>query len=173
MSLTLIVLLRAIHVIASSFWLGIMLLNAAFLLPAIRNSGPAGGQVMKQLVQARRLPSFINAAVVTSLTTGAIVLWWVSGGFSAAWTQSGQGLGLLTGAALAILVALMGQFVNGPTARRLGQISAQLPNLEGASREATMVTVHQLQSRLIRSTTLAASVLTMAAFLMATARFLG
>jgi len=171
MSLLLIVVLRVIHVVAASFWLGTVLLNAGFLLPAVRTTGPAGGQVMKQIVQVRRLPLFINAAVVLALLSGAILIWWDSGGFAIAWVRSGVGLGFTVGAVLAIIAALLGQFVNAPTARRFARLAAQAQQAGSPPPAEILAEMQSLQLRLFRATQLAAVLLLLCAAAMAGARY--
>ncbi len=73
MSGTTIILLRLIHILSGVFWVGSVLFVARFLLPTLRAVGPAGGPVMQQLTQVRKLPSFMM--VVAILTPGAK---WVS-----------------------------------------------------------------------------------------------
>jgi uncharacterized membrane protein len=163
--------LRAVHVLATSFWFGVMLMNAAFLLPAVRAAGPAGGAVTRYLVQSRRLPAFINLAVVLALLSGAALFWWVSGGLNTAWLATPHGLACSAGSLLSILAALLGQFVNAPTAARLGRLGAEIQSAGGPPAPAAMAEVQQLQSRLASATTLAAALLALAAVAMAVARY--
>lgn len=161
---------RAAHVIATSFWLGVMLLNAGFLIPAILSAGPAGGAVMKQLVQARRLPSYLNYAVVIALVSGGYLLWWASGGFNGAWVRSRHGLLLIAGGIFAVIAALLGQFVNAPSARRAGQLAASAAG--GPPSPDVLAEIHGLQMRLLTATRVAAALLTASAVAMASARYL-
>lgn len=170
MSLSLIALLRVFHIVAGGFWLGVMMLNAGFLLPAVQASGPAGGQVMKQIVQVRKLPLFINIAVLTTLISGGILFWWSSGGLSSAWLSSRFGISLTIGALLVVVVALMGYLINAPTARRFGQLAAQSAN--GAPAAETICEMQRLQKRLLLATRLAAVLLAMSTAAMAAARYL-
>jgi len=170
MSLTLIALLRILHIVSGGFWMGVMILNAGFLLPAVQASGPAGGQVMKQLVQTRRLPLFLNLAVVVTLISGGILFWWVSGSLSSEWLSSRFGLSLTIGGILAIVAALMGYFINAPTARRFGQLAAQSAGT--APTPDVLSEMGRLQKRLLRATQIAAILLLLAAATMAVGRYL-
>jgi uncharacterized membrane protein len=168
----LIAVLRAVHVVAGSFWLGAMLLNAGFFLPAVRAAGPAGGQVMRQIVQVRRLPAFLNAAVILTLLTGGILFWRASGGLTASWFSSGAGMGWTIGSIAAIIAALLGHLVNAPTARRAGQLAAAAQTAGGPPSAETVAEMQFLQVRLLRATQLAAILLTVAAVAMGAARYL-
>ena len=44
--ITLITIVRVIHVLSAVIWTGVVFYNVAFLSPAINASGPAGGAVM-------------------------------------------------------------------------------------------------------------------------------
>jgi uncharacterized membrane protein len=162
--------LRVVHVLAASFWFGAMLMNAAFLLPAVRATGPAGGQVMKQIVQDRRLPAFLNAAVFATLLTGGVLYWWASGGLDDAWARSGTGIAWSVGGVLTIIAAMLGQFVNAPTARRMGRLAAEAQAAGHAPSDATVAEMQRLQLRLLRATQLAAALLAATAAAMTAAR---
>ena len=80
-----IAFLRAIHVLSGALWVGAATLNAFFVIPSIMAAGPAGGQVMRVIVQVRRLPVFMNTVMAVTLLSGLALYWWSSSGFSAAW----------------------------------------------------------------------------------------
>jgi hypothetical protein len=168
----LIAVLRVVHVVAASFWLGAALMNAGFLLPAVRASGPAGGQVMKQIVQVRRLPTYLNIAVGLALLSGALLYWWLSGGFASTWLASVHGLGLVAGALLGIVAALVGWFVNAPTAKRFAQLAAQVQAAGRPPSEEELASLQGLQQRLLNATRAGAVLLVLAAAAMAAARYL-
>ena len=46
-------LLRAIHIGVGVFWIGSVLLVTFYLLPAVRATGPAGGQVLQEMMLRR------------------------------------------------------------------------------------------------------------------------
>lgn len=162
--------LRAVHVVTASFWLGAMLMNAGFVLPAVRAAGPAGGAVMGQLVGVRRLPQYINLAVWLTLLSGGALMWAVSAGFSRAWFTTSLGTAFTAGGLLALSAAALGQFVNAPTAARLGRLAAQAgdgpPSAEVAAER------QRLQGRLFRATQAAALLLVLSAACMGAARYL-
>jgi hypothetical protein len=167
------VVLRIAHVVAGSFWLGAMLMNAAFLLPSVRAAGPAGGVVMKQVVQVRLLPVWFTVAVVVLLLSGGAMLWWLSGGLSGAWLRTPHGMALACGAALGLLAAGHGQFATGPVARRLGQIAAEAQAAGGPPSPAMLAEIQALLLRLQRAASVGSVMVVLAAALMAAARYLG
>ena len=92
----LIIVLRVVHVLAGCFWLGAVLMNAGFLLPATQVTGSAGGQVVRQVFQVRCLPLFVRAAMLIALVTGGILFWWASDGFAVSWLSSTMSRNLRT-----------------------------------------------------------------------------
>lgn len=162
----------AVHILASMFWFGVLLFNAAFLIPSIRATGAAGGQVMKQIVQTRRLPAYLNAAVMLTIITGAALYWWASGGLASAWLTSTLGLVVSCGAILALMVAAMGQFINAPTAARLGQIGAAIQAAGGPPTPDQAAQVQKLQQRLAVATQSEAAMLAIASVAMVIGRYL-
>ncbi len=170
MTISMLVILRVAHVIAGIFWLGTVLFNAGFLLPASHAAGPAGGQVMKQIVQVRRLPLYMHVAVYTCLITGGILFWWASNGFNFGWLSSSIGITWSIGSLLAIIAALLGEFVNAPAARRFASLASAVQG--GPPADTVLVEMQRLQMRLFRATQLAAVLLLLSAAAMAAARYL-
>jgi hypothetical protein len=164
-------LLRVLHVGVGVFWVGTVLFLAAFLVPSLRAAGPAGGAVMRELVEGLKMPLWLMAASVVTILSGIGLYWIDSAGFQSAWLASGPGRAFGLGGALALVSAVLGMAVNAPTARRLGQLAAALraegrqPTPEEAARMA------RLQARLNRVTLVVAVLLSLATLAMAVARY--
>src|SRR5882724_8157315 len=84
-------LLRTVHVAVGAIWVGAVVFIAAFLVPSVRAAGPAGGAVMQQLMQARRLPLWIMAAALLTVLSGLGLYGHNSAGFRSEWLGSGPG----------------------------------------------------------------------------------
>ena len=164
-------LLRVLHVGAGVFWVGSVLFIAMFLVPALRSVGPAGGAVMRDIVEGRKLPLWLMAASLVTILSGIGLYWVDSDGFQSAWLASGPGRTFGLGGVLALISAVLGMAINAPTARRLGQLGAALraearqPTPEEAAR------MEQLQTRLNRVTLAVAVLLALATLAMAVARY--
>ena len=102
------------------FWVGAVLFIAAFLVPSVRAAGPAGGAIMRQLVEVRKLPLWLMGASVLTILSGIGLYWVDSAGFQSAWLGSGPGRTFGLGGVLALAAAVLGMAVNAPTARRTG-----------------------------------------------------
>jgi hypothetical protein len=123
----LLLLLRLVHIVVGVFWVGAVAFIAFFLLPTIQSVGAAGGAVMQQLTQIRRMPGWLTAAGVLTILAGLLLYWHDSAGFgSVQWMRSGPGVTFGLGAVLAIAgtgfhAAVIAPAARGqPTGRRTG-----------------------------------------------------
>lgn len=161
--------LRIIHVVSGAFWLGVAVTNAFFILPSIRAAGPAGGQVMAQVVQ-RKLPQYVNLAILLTIGSGIILFAWRSGGFGS-WILSPSGLVFSIGAVLALATAALGVAYVTPTVGRIGALAASAPAATGDELDGIRSNIQQLQMRLQTAARGAAVLLVIAAACMAAGRY--
>ncbi len=168
-----IIPLRVLHVVSGAFWLGALILAGGFLLPAARATGPAGGQVLKHMVQVRRLPLFMATTVYLSLASGFLLYWRASGGFSPAWISTRYGMGWTVGGLLALSAAVFTESVNSPILRRIGRLSREMDAAGGPPPPEMLVTMKGLQGQLHRAVVIDGTLVALAAAAMASARYLG
>lgn len=153
---TLIVIARAVHILAGVYWAGGMFVFAGILLPALRKEGAGAAlvPVMKQLGMRTGI-----AGLLTILA--GIYL------FAALHAQDdsagGKVLGL--GASAAILAFLIALFVNMPAGRKLARLHAS-PAAKDQERVAAA-----LQSRVRLGAGLIAGLLGIAVLCMAVFRY--
>jgi uncharacterized membrane protein len=171
MHLHLFVTIRAIHVLAASLWVGAAVLNAAYLIPAVMASGPAGGQVMRAMAHVRRLPVFMNTVMATTIVTGGWLYWADSDGMKWSWTSSGTGIAFTLGALLAFVTAGLGVWITVPTVKRLGQLGAAAMTSGGAPGPEMLAQMGALQRRLLGVSRVGATLVALSALLMSVARF--
>jgi uncharacterized membrane protein len=164
-------LLRVVHVLVGAFWVGTLVFMAAFLLPSVRAAGPAGGAVMQQLAQARRLPRWLLTAAILTIVSGIGLYWVDSAGFRSAWLRSGPGRVFGLGGALAILAASLGVVVNSPTQRRLTALAARVQGSGHPPAPEEAAEIQRLQARLGWATMVVAGLLVLATLAMAVARY--
>jgi hypothetical protein len=164
--------LRLLHILAGVFWTGTAVFVALFLEPVVRGSGPAGGAVMHGLMQERHLSHYLTGAAWTTILAGIPVYWRTSGQLNGGWITSDPGLGYTAGALLAVGALLLGQFVNGPTAKRMGALGARLQQAGGPPTAAQAAELAALRTRLRHAARLGAGLLMLATAAMAVARYL-
>ena len=62
--------LRVVHVLGGVFWVGAMMYNAFFLMPALSQAGPAAGPVMAGM-QQRKLFMWLPIVAVATMLAAA------------------------------------------------------------------------------------------------------
>lgn len=145
METTSFIFLRAVHVLAGSFWLGAALMLVAFVAPCAQASGAAGDRFMQRLLAGSRFPQAMGAASLLASAAGLWLLWSVSGGLRGDWFATPSGV-VYALAALAGLAALgVGLAVNKPTAQRLAALGERLA---GSVDAADAARLQALQARL-------------------------
>jgi len=167
-----LVILRFLHVVLGAYWAGVILFTALYLEPSVRAAGPAGGQVMGQLVARGHLTVLPVVALVTILS-GVDLLRRTSGGFDPAFMASRMGIALSSGALAAIVAFVIGVFVMRPTTLKvmaLAQAAMQAP--EGAARDAQLAAIAPLRRRTTLTVRVVAVLLAVAVTTMAVARYL-
>jgi uncharacterized membrane protein len=164
--------LRAIHILGASFWVGGAVLNAVFLIPSVMAVGPAGGQVMREMAQVRRLPVFMNTVMGVTLLSGLWLYWLDSSGFRPAWIASGPGIAFTFGALCAFATWAIGLIFIVPAVKRVGQLGAAIAAGGGPPRPEQVAEMQALQRRMLRGSRIGATLVVTATIAMAMARFL-
>jgi len=167
-----LVILRSLHVALGAYWAGVVIFTALYLEPSIRTAGPAGGQVMGQLVARGHLTALPIIALVTILS-GLDLLRRVSGGFDPAFMSSRMGMALSIGATSAIVAFAIGVLVMRSTTLKvmaLAQAAMQTP--EGPARDAQLAALAPLRRRATLSLRVVAVLLGITVTAMAVARYL-
>lgn len=162
--------LRLIHILAGVFWAGTAMFTAVFLIPSVRALGPAGGPVMQQIAEKRKLPMYFMIAGLLTILSGFGLYWIASSGFANGFMRSGPGMTLGTGAVFAVLAMLVGIFVASPTAKRAGALGAAMASA-GKPTPDQVAEMQRLQARMGKASALGASLLVLAAAAMAVARY--
>ena len=166
-----LIILRLIHIVAGVFWAGTAMFTAAFLIPSVRALGPAGGPVMQQIGQVRKLPVYFLTAGVLTVLSGLGLYWRASGGFRNLWMLSGPGITFGLGALFALAAMSIGVFVASPMAKRAGALGAAMASAGKPSPEQ-VAEMQRLQTRLGKMSVLGAALLTLTTITMAVARYI-
>ena len=170
-SIYVVLALRLVHIVSGVFWAGSVIFLTWFVTPSIIGSGPAGGQVMEQLMRVRKMPFYLITAMLLTVLSGITLYGRDHEAFGSGWIHTGTGMTFTAGGILAIVGAAIGVFVNTPIAKRMSALGASIkssgqpPTAEQAAMMAT------LQKRLLGASHLAAGLLILATVAMATARY--
>jgi uncharacterized membrane protein len=172
MSLTLIVLLRIIHILAGVFWAGAAFMVAAFLEPNARALGPDASKFMQRLVGQMHMTTIIILAAFLNVLAGVWLYWIFSGGFQVKWITSAHGLSLTIGALAAIVTFILGLGVTRPTLVRMGALGQEMQSAGGPPKPEQMAQMQSLQTRLATAGRAGAVLLVIAVIGMAVARYI-
>lgn len=154
---TLILVARAIHILAGVYWAGAMFVLAGSMLPAMRNGGgPALAPVMKSIGMRSGIAALISIFAGFYLFAGLH-----------AHDDSTGGKVLGIGATAGILAFLVGVVVNMPAGRKLVQLNANPP----ADPQQRAQQTAALQSRIVLGARLIAFLMGVAVLCMAVFRY--
>lgn len=168
----LLLILRLLHIVLGSLWVGIIVFNAIFLGPVIGELGPDGGKVMGAL-QRRGMMTFLPLIGAATLLSGAWLLWEASLGFAPAYFRSGPGHAYSIGGALAIVGFLLGILVMRPTMLRVGVLAQGMAQVTSETERADRQrTIQALRTRASTMGRAVAVLLVLATAAMAVARYL-
>ena len=120
-----IVVLRAVHIVFGSFWVGTVLAGTFFFFPSARAMGVEGGKYIQRLM-AGKYPKVVSSAAGLTLLSGYRLIWIVSGGLTAAWAQSRYGIALLSGTIDATIAFVVGIVMVKKTGEKMAALGAQI-----------------------------------------------
>lgn len=165
-----LVLARLLHIVLGAFWVGALLFNAIFLLPALGDIGPDAAKVGAGL-QRRRLMTVMPIVALLTILSGFWLYWRVSGGFASGYMGSPQGQTLGAGAVATLVAWVIGLAVVRPSMNRVGELGQRIAQAAPTEREALLAEVAAARQRSTTSGRWVAGLLTLALAAMAVARY--
>src|SRR5207302_8199057 len=136
---------------AGVFWTGAMVMLAFLLFPAIRATAPAGGQVMRYLIDVKKMSVWMNAAGGLTLLSG-LGMMWRNGALSAgAWFKTSAAHTFMLGAAFALAGGIVGGTVSRRTALRIAALGAEIQASGGPPNPSHAAEMSALQARLSKA----------------------
>ena len=166
-----LLILRFVHVSGGVFWAGGGIYATLFITPALVAAGPAAGPIIAEM-QRRKLFTVLPIVAILTMLSGLRLLQIVSGGFSAAYFATSQGLTYAIAGGASIVGFLLALLVSRPASVRLGQIASRLEQLEPAPKAAAMAEMAVLKRRAALGSAAAIWLLTLAVGGMSVARYL-
>lgn len=168
----LLVVLRLVHVVFGTIWVGMAVFASMFLGPAIQDAGPEGGKVMAAL-QRRGVMTVLPVLGLGTLISGLWLYWRMSAGLHPGVITSRVGLAFGLGGLAAVLAFALGVAVGRPAMMRAGMLAqaAQAGGSE-AERAGLMAEAGRLRARSMAAGRAAAWLLILAAAAMSVARYL-
>lgn len=165
--ITLILILRIIHILAGVIWVGGTLMMTFFIAPAAGSTGEAGQKFLNHLMNNMKFGQRMAGAAGLTILAGAILFWIDSVGFTSDWMNSGAGRNFGIGALFAIIGFVFGILI-GKTSRSLTKLG-----IESQNKPSTELTTKMLAlAKQLRTYSLSASaLLIISVFFMSIARF--
>ena len=163
--------LRVIHVLGGTFWVGTLLFMSFFLLPALRDAGPAAAAVSAGL-EKRNIFTWLPVVAVLTILTGLRLLMIASGGFDHAFFTTTQGQAYLVAAVASIVALAIGLTVSRPSALAAGRIVAQMENASPDARAAMAAQAAALRLKSAKAVRVIALLVLFATLVMAVDRYL-
>jgi hypothetical protein len=168
MMTALFLVLRAMHVLVAGVWIGSTVFVVKMLTPAIDDAGPAGGQVMMRM----NVTKFMAAFAVTTVATGAYLLWRFTGGFDPGVIMTHAGLAFGTGGTAGLLAGIIGGAVVGRSAVRVSAIMRQAVGVpDGPSKGVLLQQAAVLRRRIHRGSQVVLALQTTALVLMSVGHY--
>jgi uncharacterized membrane protein len=167
----LVILARVLHVGLGAFWVGTVLFNAAFLMPAMRDAGPDAAKVAAGLMK-RRFMQVLPAASMLTLLSGIYLYWRLSAGFSVAYMTTPAGATYLIGGVAAIVGFAIGAGVVRPAMMRAAELTQAGMAAAPTERAATMGEAQALRVKAEAASQWVTGLLVVAILTMAVARYL-
>jgi uncharacterized membrane protein len=165
------IVLRLIHIFSGVFWAGTTFFMAGFLTPSVQAAGPAGGQVMQQLI-ARRLSRALAAAAGLTVLSGLLLYLKDSGGLQLAWITTGAGLAFTIGGLAGMTAMFIGLFGARPATERMAAIGQEIQAGGKPPTPEQQAEIRALQAKLAQGAMRTAALLVVALLGMAIARYL-
>jgi uncharacterized membrane protein len=124
----LLVILRLVHILAGTFWVGAALMLTFFISPTVGATQDAGKSFMGYFMRKTKFNLVMWSSALLTVIAGSILYWFDSNGFRSVWMSSGPGIGYGIAAIFAFIGLGIGVFQNrnsNALAVLGGQIQAQ------------------------------------------------
>lgn len=167
-----LIILRLVHIVGGTLWVGGAILNVGFLEPTVRASGPDGGRFMGRLVRDAHYGPALSIASLLTISSGFLLYWRVSDGLQWAWITTNTGLAFSIGALAGSVAFVLGLGLIGRTAGQLATLGAQLQSASGPPLPEQIRERDRLQARLHQAGLIEAPLVIVAVVTMAIARYL-
>jgi uncharacterized membrane protein len=168
----LMIVLRLLHIILGVFWAGAAFFAAMFLVPSVRAAGPAGGPVMRQLMEVRKYPIYATTFGLVTVITGLWMYFNDNSISNGSFARSHAGMTYGLGAVTAILTLVVGATIMGPTATKMAKLGAQIAGQGGPPNPEQQALIASYQAKLGLGVRLASILLIVTVITMAIGRYL-
>jgi uncharacterized membrane protein len=148
------IVFRLFHVICAVLWVGGFAMLVSFVMPAIRASGPSGGQVMRNMLVKTRLASYFPIVGGLTVLSGLLMMWYDSKISQSNWGATATGMTFSIGGLAGLLALIVGGVMVGRSIGQLRKIAlandpGTPPSPEQAARMAQLQARAELGNRIV------------------------
>lgn len=165
-----LIVARVLHIGGGVFWAGTLIFMSRFLMPAIADSGPAGGQVMQALAK-RGFTTAIPVAAILTVLAGIYLMYRVSAGFDAVYMGSGAGITFSIGGLAALIAMGIGSTIVRGSIEKMLKIGPQMQSASESERAALAAEMTALRQRGSGAARIVSVLLMITVFCMAIGRY--
>lgn len=166
-----VLILRLLHILGGTFWLGAGFFSAVFLMPSFAAARMNPGPLFAEL-ERRRYFLLLPIVAVLTMLSGLRLLAITSGGFHEAYFATAQGLAYAIGGVSSLVAFAVSMLVSRPSNQRAAQLQATVPDLAGERLRDVQAEIATLRRRGGIATSVAVATLVLSGALMAVARYL-
>lgn len=145
------IVLRLVHIVMGTFWIGSDLLMLFFVEPTAVALGPSGGAFMQRLTTRTRYAQAMPISALLTVVTGLLLFTRVSGDFNRDWILSNGGLVLTIGSLAGIIAFMEGMLLIGPTVKRIEQLRSNIAEQHNPPSGDQLAEIERMQVRLNRA----------------------
>ncbi len=158
-------IVRVVHVVSASIWIGAAFFAGWFLMPAIRDTGPDGGKVM-MAVQKRGWVAAVPIIATLTVLTG----FWLYRPYMGAEGNAAKILGF--GGVVALVAYVCGAGVVSPSMAKANKLAPQAAAMpDGPARTAAMAQIAALRQRALTFARIVSILVILSATLMTIAAY--
>lgn len=144
------VLLRILHIVSGTLWVGAAIFITLFIEPAVRSAGAEGGRFMERLVTQTPLVKYMTLFSLLTVISG-VALYGMDSRLTMEWIVTREGIIFTIGSVAGLVAYATGQFVISPTAGRIGALGHEMAVAGGPPTTIQINQMTFLQSRAIRA----------------------
>jgi uncharacterized membrane protein len=164
--------LRLLHILTGVFWAGAMFFAVSFLFGSIRDAGPAGNAVARQLIGVRQYPKKIFIIALLAVLSGFALYYQNISMSDGAFARSRAGMVYGLGGVAAVLTLVAGMVIMTPTSAKLGKLGAAIQASGGPPTPEQAAEMARLQAKMTMGSRIAATLLLFVVVTMAIARYM-
>lgn len=167
--LTIVPILRFLHIIAGIIWAGGAILMNLFIVPTIAATGDAGKQFVGHLIGKTAFTKLMTVAGFLTVLAGIMLYGINSSWFHSGWMMTGQGIGFGVGAMAGIAAFVFGIMI-GNVNMGLAKLGSQIQGKPTDAQMTEMQALRKRQAFVVPGNTIC---MVIAIVFMASARFFG